>query len=312
MRINLNMDDLHAFAEVARKLNYKSAADSLNISPSALSRRIQKLEESLNVQLFVRTTRDVKLTPAGKELYRSAQDILANVEEMLFAMRGEGNRHSRLIRVGCVPSALRGVLLPALKSVIGRYPSAQVKIVDATAVQMLDALYQQEISFGISYIGKNESGIDFMPLMDDPFIVAVRDDHPFASRSEVSWDDITKERTIAARHGAGLRMLMDLRLAQSRKRINWTYEVQHVNSALSLVNEGLGIAVVPQVCISSANYERVIPIPFDDTNIDRTLGLIRLSNTELPTLAQQLWDALARTWQEHISVPSNEAFRENS
>lgn len=294
MRINLNMDDLHAFAEVARKLNYKSAAATLHISPSALSRRIQKLEESLNVQLFVRTTRDVKLTPAGKELFRSAQDILSNVEEMLFAMRGEGHRYSRLIRVGCVPSALRAVLLPVLNTVIDRYPSAQVKIVDATAVQLLDALYQQEISFGISYMGKNESGIDFEPLMDDPFIVAVRDDHPFATRSEVSWDEVSKQRTIAARHGAGLRMLMDLRLAESRMRINWAYEVQHVNSALSLVNEGLGVAVVPQVCVSAANYERVIAVPFEDTKISRTLGLIKLSNTELPPLAQHLWSKFTR------------------
>lgn len=293
MRINLNMDDLNAFAEVAQKLSYKAAADGLNISPSALSRRIQKLEESLNVQLFVRTTREVKLTPAGKQLQTASQDILTDVEELLFALRGEGQRHSRIIRVGCVPSAMRTVLLPAITSMVSLHPTAQVKIVDSTAVHLLDALYQQQIDFCVNYMGRNESGVEFQPIFEDPFVIAVRSDHPFAQRSAVPWDELTRQRTIAARHGAGLRMLMDVGLAKSRKRINWSYEVQHVNSALALVNEGLGVAVVPKVCIAASNYAAVIGVPLQDANIARTIGLVRVSNNELRPLARQLWNLVA-------------------
>ncbi|HTN63530.1 MAG TPA: LysR family transcriptional regulator [Devosia sp.] len=311
MRINLNMDDLNAFAEVAQKLSYKAAADGLNISPSALSRRIQKLEESLNVQLFVRTTRDVKLTPAGKQLQRASRDIITNVEELLFALRGEGQRNSRIIRVGCVPSAMRTILLPAISRIIAHYPTAQVKVVDSTAVHILDALYQQEIDFCVNYLGQNENGVEFDPILDDPFVVAVRADHPFAKRKQVSWEDLTKQRTIAARHGAGLRMLMDVGLAKSRKRINWSYEVQHVNSALSLVNEGLGVAVVPNVCIAASGYANVIAVPLQDAHIARTLGLLRLSNNELRPLAAQLWSFVAEPFRPPAPVHSDDLIESN-
>jgi DNA-binding transcriptional LysR family regulator len=298
MRINLNMDDLSAFAEVARKLSYKAAAEVLNISPSALSRRIQKLEESLNCRLLVRTTRDVKLTPAGKELLRSSQDLIVTAEEMLFALRGEGRRFSRTVRVGCVPSAMPAMLLPAVGALVAEHPSAQVKIVDTTALQLLDALYQQEIDFCVTYLGQEENGVEFEPLIEDDFVVALRDDHPLAGRSSIGWEELHDQRTIAARQGAGLRMLMEIGLAKSRKRVNWSYEVQHVNSALFLVDAGLGVAVVPRVCTFNRNYPNTVAVPLRDTQISRVLGLARLTNTELRPISRQLWDEIARPWRE--------------
>lgn len=294
MRINMNLDDLRAFCEVAQRLNYKSAADALNISASALSRRIQKLEESLNVQLLVRTTREARLTPAGKQLLRGSRQILNEAEELLFALRGEGTRNARNVRIGCVPSAMKVVLMPALAELTRTYSNAQVKILDSTAVHVLDSLFQQDIDLGISYMGENESGVDFEPLIFDPFIVAVRSDHPFAGRDSVSWEEVSAERTVAARHGAGLRMLMDIGLAKARQRINWSYEVQHVNSALALVNEGMGIAVVPRICVTAANYTNIVGVPLRDVGIGRTLGLVRLSNTEMRLLTGELHTILKR------------------
>lgn len=293
MRINLNVDDLIAFAEVAQKLSYKAAADNLGMSPSALSRRIQKLEEGLNVQLLVRTTRDVKLTPAGKQLQRASHDIINNAEELYFALRGESYRNLRTIRVGCVASAMGAILVPAMAEIISRYPNAQVKIVDSTAVHILDSLFQQDIDFCVNYLGQDENGVDFEPVLEDPFVVAVRKDHAFGPRNMVDWEELGKERTIAARHGAGVRMLIDVGLAKSRKKISWSYEVQHVNAALALVQQGLGVAVVPRICVQSSPYPDLIGVPLRDAAVSRTLGLVRIGNAELRPLAKELWAIIA-------------------
>lgn len=294
MRFNLDLDNLRAFCEVAQRLNYKNAADALNISASALSRRIQKLEESLNVQLLVRTTREARLTPAGKQLLQGSRSILNDAEELLFALKGEGTRNARNVRIGCVPSAMKVVLMPALSELTRTYTNAQVKILDSTAVHVLDSIFQQDIDLGISYMGENESGLDFDPLLVDPFIVAVRTDHPFAQRQSVSWEEVAEQRTVAARHGAGLRMLMDLGLAKIRQRITWSYEVQHVNSALALVNEGMGVAIVPRICVTAANYANIVGIPLLDVAIARTLGLVQPSNTEMRMLTGELYTILKR------------------
>ena len=294
MRFNLDLDNLRAFCEVAQRLNYKNAADALNISASALSRRIQKLEESLNVQLLVRTTREARLTPAGKQLLLGSRSILNDAEELLFALKGEGTRNARNVRIGCVPSAMKVVLMPALAELTRAYGNAQVKILDSTAVHVLDSLFQQDIDLGVSYMGENETGLDFDPLLVDPFIVAVRTDHPFARRKSVSWEEVAEQRTVAARHGAGLRMLMDLGLAKVRQRINWSYEVQHVNSALALVNEGMGVAIVPRICVTAANYPNIVGIPLNDVTIARTLGLVRPNNTEMRMLTGELYAILKR------------------
>ena len=77
MRINLTLQQLQSFAEVAQRCNFREAAAALNVSQPALSRTIRMAEEALGTRLFDRDTRRVQLTPAGRELRPIAQRILA-------------------------------------------------------------------------------------------------------------------------------------------------------------------------------------------------------------------------------------------
>ena len=86
MRINFDFTDLSTFLAVADLGSFQRAADSLHLSQSAVTRRIQKLEESLGVSLFERTTRSLKLTLAARLFRDRAKAILDNAEEAIIAV----------------------------------------------------------------------------------------------------------------------------------------------------------------------------------------------------------------------------------
>ena len=114
--MNFDLSDLRAFVASADFGSFRAAADSLNISPSALSRRVEKLESALGVRLFERTTRKMELTVAGRSFVEKARNVLAELESSLFGMEDLGRRLTGLVTIACVPSAVSFFLPNALKA----------------------------------------------------------------------------------------------------------------------------------------------------------------------------------------------------
>src|SRR5918994_2196133 len=115
MRINLA--DLQAFVGVAELGSFRAAADSVNVSQPALSRRIEKLEDALGVRLFDRTTRRVSLTAIGRDFSRKARSLMDDLQNSPLAIRDIAATQAGEVTVACVPSAV----YYSLPEVIRRY-----------------------------------------------------------------------------------------------------------------------------------------------------------------------------------------------
>src|SRR4029434_4592633 len=94
--------------------------------------------------------------------------------------------------------------------------------------------------------------IEFQKLVEDPFVLACRNDHPLASRKQVSWSEIVSHRVITVGRNSGNRALIDNALARHGLQLNWSYEVAHLSGSLGLVEAGLGIAVLPRLATPAA------------------------------------------------------------
>src|SRR5215204_2367462 len=105
MSSHVDFGDLRAFIAVAEFGAFHEAAESLDLSQPALSRRIQKLEETLGVALLERTTRRVDLTTVGRDFLPKARRLLDDLEESLLSVRAIGERRTGQVSVACVPTA---------------------------------------------------------------------------------------------------------------------------------------------------------------------------------------------------------------
>lgn len=143
------LDDLEAFAAVARTRSFTRAAAELGLSPSALSHAIRGLEERLGVRLLARTTRSVAPTQAGERLLRSLVPALAEVARGLEALDDWRGEPSGAIRLTTFAYAARTILEPALPHFLLDHPAVSVEVViDDRLADIVTAGYDAGIRFG--------------------------------------------------------------------------------------------------------------------------------------------------------------------
>lgn len=293
MTINFNLNDLQAFRAVAELSNFRKAAEALHVSQPAFSRRIEKLEEALGVRLLDRTTRRVSLTSVGREFDRKLQQILDDLDETLLGIRGVTTTRMGEVTIACVPSTVYYFLSQVISRYHERYPKIRVKLLDASANEVLSAVSRSEADFGLNFVGGQEPEIEFRPLMEERFVAACRRDHPLAKRRHVRWADLAEYDYISVSKASGNRLLLDHALSGVQGLPHSIYETQHVTTTLGLVEAGLGVAAVPSIAMPGPDHPLLVSVPLTDPVVTRKIGLIRRKGRSLPPAAQQLYDFLS-------------------
>jgi DNA-binding transcriptional LysR family regulator len=292
MRMKIDTGDIEAFAAVGNALSFTVAAELLNISPSALSRRISKLESQLDSRLLDRTTREVKLTLAGKQFLDRSQEILTNVDELVTAIRGERAPRASAVTVASIPSIASSALPDVMRTFSERNPHARLKIKDMTTNDVLDAVQAGEADFGITSYCAIDVSLEFVPVVRANYVLIMPRDHVLANRQSISWAEINQHRVISTWKSSGVRMVMDVELAKLGRRISWFYEVQQMYTVLALVERGLGIAPVPSFFVSNRDLRDMAAVPLVDPILWVDLGLVRSRDRPLRQHAAAFWDLI--------------------
>ncbi len=300
MRINFDFADLEAFIAVCDAGSFKRAADALNLSQSALSRRIQKLEEALGLPLIERTTRTMRLTIAATEFRPRAEALLDSAQEAVLAVGDEANRfdyqRNATVTVAAVPTATRRVLPRAVHAFREQGHRARIRINDLSAGEVTEEVTSGAADFGITFIGGQEPGLEFQVLFDDAFVLVVHRDDPLSGKEKVTWADVDPSRFIAVWKGSGNRMLIDNALARTRQSVPWSTEVRHLTTALGLVEAGLGVTASPGSAVPDMADGALVAIPLTEPEVVRTTGIVRRTGRRLSAPAEAFHQILLSCW----------------
>ena len=150
-----SLSSYRIFYEVARTENISRAAKELYISQPAISKSISKLEDSLNVPLFVRSSRGAQLTEEGRVLYehvRAAFEQLDMGEQEIHRIHTLGIGQ---IRFGVSTTLCKYILVPYLKDFIPMNPHIRINILSQSTMKTLDLLEQRQIDIGLVAEPKN-------------------------------------------------------------------------------------------------------------------------------------------------------------
>ncbi|WP_305988414.1 LysR family transcriptional regulator [Roseibium sp. MMSF_3544] len=278
MRINFDFNDLDAFLAVMETSSFHHAAERLNLSQSAITRRIQKLEETLGSALFERTTRAVKPTLAAKRLQARAEAMLESARETTLSMRDESvafaHQRGLVVTIATIPTVISSLLIPAIRSLKDQQDGIRVRLLDHAANEVAEAVSGGEADFGICSIGSLEPNTVFEPLFDDQIVLALPNKHGLAQKQQVSWSDLRQEPLILPARGTGNRLLIDDALARSRLSAQWTYEVGRSTTAMELVNDGLGVALLPRSAVGSVSGRHLKFQNLSNPVVARPVGLL--------------------------------------
>ena len=293
MRINYDLHDLQAFVAVAERASFRQAAADLFLSQSALSRRIDKLEDSLGVKLFERTTRRVRLTNVGQTFLVNVRTALDGLEDAVLGVADLAAHRTGSVTLACVPSAIWHFLPAVLTEFSTRFPRIRVRVHDESAQDVLNLVLNGEADFGINFTGAENPEILFEPIYVENYVLAMRRDHRFARRKSLAWRETTGERYISVAKSSGNRSVIDAALAGVEKHPVILCEVNHVSGVLALVEAGMGVAAVPGLSVLPDRSDGIVGVPLVKPEITRTLGLISKRRHSMAPAARTLFDMLS-------------------
>jgi len=301
--MNAELLDLRAFVAVAELGSFVRAAKALNLSQPALSRRIQKLEESLGTPLLERSTRHVALTMVGRDFLPKLRRLLDEFESSVLSIRDLGARSGGVISIAAVPTTVFYFLPNAIARFSKAWPRIRIRILDVGANEALEAVARGDADFGINFLGTSHPDMEFIRLTDDPFVLACRHDHALAARKRVSWRELDTQRVITVGRNSGNRVLIDNALAQHGTRLNWSYEVSHLSGSLGLVEAGLGVAVLPKLATPARGHPILRTVPLVEPQVSRTIGLVQRRGATLPPAAAHFRSMLLESWKARVAKP---------
>lgn len=242
----MELRQLRYFVTLADTRNFHRAAERLNMSQPPLTVAIRKLKEELGTALFVRGSRGVTLTPAGRTSLDIARATLAQADRFREAVReGAAGERGRL-RVGFVGSATFELLPRIIPEYRRRYPAVELVLEEATSVEITRKLVAGELDVGLVRLPLLEiAAVDTEVIDPDELHAALPAGSPFARTDSVDLAALAPEPfilqsrisvlhsiTLTACHEAGFVPLVAQEAAQ-------------LSAVLALVRSGLGVALVP-------------------------------------------------------------------
>jgi DNA-binding transcriptional LysR family regulator len=295
--MNIDIDGLQAFVEIAERGTFHRAADALSLSQSALSMRISKLESHLGVRLLNRTTRRVTLTSVGKDFLPRARHLIEELGSLMDGLRDMGRRGTGHVTVACVPTPAIHILPSVISEYSAKHPDNRIRILDGHANEVLQAVLRGEAEFGITLTGADEPEIETEALFDDAFVLACRKDHPLAKLTTVRWADLEPYRVIAVGRLSGNRSALDFGFPKTSVKQHWAYEVQHSTwTGLGMVEAGIGVIAVPALALSGGRHPILVSRPLVEPRVVRTVAVIRKRGIALSPAAQEFLAMLKKRW----------------
>lgn len=187
----LDLRQLRHFLAVADALNFTRAAEELHLAQQALSASIRRLEDQLGVALFVRSTRRVELTPAGAMLVEGARAVVAAASEALEQVRliAEG-RSGRLVIGFSTAAGGVGIVREIIRTFAEASPDVDISTLEHDFADPSAGLADGRVQVAFIFGPLPVAGLASITLLEEPRLLAVRPEHPLASRSSVTDDDL--------------------------------------------------------------------------------------------------------------------------
>lgn len=264
----MELRHLRYFAAVARELSFSRAAEQLHIAQPPLSRQIRQLEDELGAELFDRSARPLRLTPAGQFFQGQTQQILDRLTEVRAATARIARGRRAWFSIGFVPSALYG----ALPEVIRRFREAQsavdVGLSELTTVQQIEALKAGRIDVGFGRLRIEDDRIVGEAITEEPVVAVLPAGHRLARQKRLSLAKLAQEPLLLypakPRPSYADEVLQMFQARELHPTV--ALEANELQTAIGLVVAGIGYTLVPR-SVKALNRPGLVYLPLGDEGV---------------------------------------------
>lgn len=293
MKINLSMRDIETILVLGRTLNFRQAAAQLHLSQSALSTQVLRIEESLGVRLFDRTTRSVRLTAAGEVFMQQAATLQVAFREAIDAVSGIAGVERGHVAVAALPSLAARLLPRVLMAYRQAHPGVGLKVHDTLSGPAFDLVRAGEVDFALTAADPQQADLHYVPMMSDSFILLVPPGHALArGAGPVRWADTVDAPHVSMVHPSSVRQYTEWAFLQNRIRFQPAFEAEHLATIVAMVECGFGVAALPEIAAEAVGCGGLVERRLTAPVTERSIGLVTARNRSLSPAAAALVDML--------------------
>jgi LysR family carnitine catabolism transcriptional activator len=290
--VNVTLRQLRAFLAVAEAGHFTRAAAFLGLSQSSVSTLVRELEENLELRLFDRHTRMLRLTDAGAEILPLARKAVADLDSVVGSSRAIAT--VRRGRVSVAASSVQAALLMPrfIRLFVEDHPGVQVVLRDAAQHEVPDLVRSGEVDFGLGTASASTHDLATQVFASETFCALLPPEHPLQRKRELAWRDLVPLPLIGPAAGNPLREQLDFALARENIALVRRYEVQLPLTIVGMVAGGLGVGVVTTAVGRFAETLGVAVKKLTAPVVTHEISLIQHPERSLSPAAQALRDRM--------------------
>ena len=259
--MHINLDSYRVFYYVAQYRSFTKAAEMLYSNQPNVTRTIKNLEQSLGCTLFIRTSRNVQLTPEGEELFShiapAMQQIKAGEDTVLLQTKMQGGT----ISIGVSEIALHLVLLPVLEKFRQEYPSIRLRIFNSNSQQAVTALKNRLVDFAlITPPVDNQELFSRKDVAIFQEILICGSAYQYLADHALSWDDLEDVPIISLCNGSSTHQLYAEWFQRNGQTFSPDIEAATADQILTMVRANLGIGFIPKQSAKEAAKEGLVTV----------------------------------------------------
>lgn len=288
---DLDLKTLRLLVAVCDAGNIKEAAAQEHIEPSAISKRIAQLEDTLGTPVLVRGRRGALPTPAGRALLEHARTVLFTMDRIEADMAAFRGGIKGQVRVAASASAIAESLLDDLTGFM-RAPEHQdikVDIEERFSRDIVTAVREGVVSLGVCWSNIEFGELDHQPYRDDDLTLAVPLGHPLAEHDGVRFEDTLDFDHVGLQPSTAVYTMLHRAALKAGRQMSYRVVVSNFDAAFRVVAAGLGISVVPRQVAGiyvSAGQVKIIRLLNDWAH--RQFAICYRRQPELPPAATRL------------------------
>lgn len=290
----MNTETFRIFCDVVYYQSFSRGAKANNISQSAATQSIHRLEKQLGAQLVDRSKRPFVLTPEGKVCYEGFREILETYDSIISRVQSNFMQDGGVIRVAAIYSVGLHDMSKCMREFMKEHPRSKIRLEFLHPDKVYQAVFSSEADLGIISYPAASPEINVIPLRSEEMYVVASPEHPIAKeKAGVKIDSLQGLDFVAFERDLPIRRETDKTMRQNGVRVNVVTEFDNIETIKQAIEVGLGISILPLPTVQN-EIERgqLVAIPLVSPVLTRPIGVIYKRRKVFSAAATQFIEAL--------------------
>lgn len=300
----ISIKQLRYALTVEETLHFKHAAESCNISQSALSTALNELEKQLGLKIFERDNRKVLVTPIGKRVLLQARSIILQVDDLEHFADIQKLPFSYPLKIGMIPT-IAPYLLPKLLPVLKKqYPLARLNIVENQSYQLVESVKNGELDAAILALPYPCEGLLSLPFWEEDFYWIAPKGEQYTHQKEISSRELKYCDLLLLEEGHCLKDHILDACKMSEHNSNKSFSATSLNTLIQMVLGKLGTTLIPEMAIDQliSQHDSLAVLHLQEPGPHRQLAFIVRPNFTRLSSIEALIEMSKQSLSESINL----------